>query len=69
MASVLALALSMALVLGSGSAMAEVVLVLAVALASQAPLAPQMHQYHSARSSLDQSRRRVDRKSVAAEDC
>jgi FlaG/FlaF family flagellin (archaellin) len=61
---------AMAMTVVSAMAMAlAVVLALAVALVLQAPFASQMLQCHSARSSLDQTRGRVDRKSAVAENC
>jgi hypothetical protein len=72
MASAVAVGLAMAPV--SAMAMAvvsavELALAVALALVLQAPFASQMHQCHSARSSFDQTRGRVDRKSAAAENC
>ena len=76
MAMVLAMAVvsAMAMTVVSAMAMALAVvlaveLALAVALVLQAPFASQMLQCHSARSSLDQTRGRVDRKSAVAENC
>jgi hypothetical protein len=63
-AVVLAMAMAMAM-----AVVLAVVLAVELALVLQAPLAPQMHQCHFARSSLDQTRRRVDRKSATAENC
>jgi multisubunit Na+/H+ antiporter MnhG subunit len=60
--SAMAMAMALAVVLA-------VELALAVALVLQAPFASQMLQCHSARSSLDQTRGRVDRKSAVAENC
>jgi FlaG/FlaF family flagellin (archaellin) len=65
---------AMAMTVVSAMAMALAVvlaveLALAVALVLQAPFASQMLQCHSARSSLDQTQARVDRKSAVAENC
>ena len=68
MVSGVAVVLAMEMVLAMAMAMA-MVLAVELALVLQAPLAPQMHQCHFARSSLDQTRRRVDRKSATAENC
>jgi hypothetical protein len=69
MALAFAMALGLALAMALGLALAAVGSALAAASVLQVPFAPQMHQCHSDRSSLDQSRRRVGRKSAAAEDC
>ena len=68
----MAVVLAMAVVSAMAMALAVVLaveLALAVALVLQAPFASQMLQCHSARSSLDQTRGRVDRKSAVAENC
>jgi hypothetical protein len=61
--------LAMAVVLAAALVAVVSAMAMAVALVLQMPFAPQMRQYHSARSSLDQNGRRVDRKSAAAENC
>lgn len=58
-----------AVVLAMAVVVLAIAVVAAVALVLQTPLAPQMRQYHSSRSSLDQNRGRVDPKSAEAENC